>query len=171
MVHSLWPNTTVRHQTTRIENRMKNTNLLLSLIAAFAVAGCAGTPSQQSHESPPPKASRVQILMYDTTPRPATSHLDVCGSTPPQRPYKVIALLTCEGRVDQEVVMDTAIYYRARQMGADAVVNAGTITTQREGTVNVADTVGKQLLMNAVGVGGSGARSVFRVNALVYTDK
>jgi len=67
--------------------------------------------------------------------------------------------------------MDTAIYYRARQMGADAVVNAGTITTQKEGTVNVADTVGKQILMNAVGVGGSGARSVFRVNALVYTDK
>jgi S-formylglutathione hydrolase FrmB len=150
---------------------MKNIILFLSLIAAFAVAGCASTPSQQSHENPPPKAKRVQVLRYDTTPRPATVHLDVLASAPPQRPYKVIALLTCEGAVDQEVVMTTAIYYRARQLGADAVMNAGTITTQKEGTVNVADTVGKQIMMNAVGLGGSGARSVFRVNALVYTDK
>lgn len=67
--------------------------------------------------------------------------------------------------------MTTAIYYRARQIGADAVMSAGTITTQREATVNVADTVGKQLLMNAVDMGGSGARSVFRANAIVYTDK
>jgi hypothetical protein len=150
---------------------MKNTNLLLSLIAAFAVAGCASTPSQQSQEKPPPKANRVQILMYDSTPRPTTDHLDICGSNPPQRPYKIIALLTCEGAVDQEVVMTRAIYYRARQIGADAVVNTGTITTQKEGTVNVADTVGKQIFMNAVGMGGSGARSVFRANAIVYTDK
>ena len=109
--------------------------------------------------------------MYDTTPRPKTENLDICGPNPPQRPYKVIALLTCEGGVDQEVVMTTAIYYRARQIGADGVMNAGTITTQKEGTLNVADTVGKQIMMNAVGLGGNGARSVFRVNAIVYTDK
>jgi hypothetical protein len=29
------------------------------------------------------------------------------------------------------------------------------ITTQKEGTLNVADTVGKQIMMNAVGLGGS----------------
>lgn len=153
-----------------IRNIMKSNYLLLSLAAAFAVAGCTSTPSQFDGE-PPPKANRVQILMYDTTPRPKTDHLDIYGPNPPQRPYKVIALLTCEGAVDQEVVMTTAIYYRARQIGADGVINAGTITTQKEGTLNVADTVGKQIMMNAVGLGGSGARSVFRVNAIVYTDK
>jgi hypothetical protein len=154
---------------------MKNTNLLLSLIAAFAVAGCASTPSQQSHENPPPKANRVQILMYDTTSRSATEHLDVCGSTPPQRPYKVIALLTCEGAVDQEVVMDTAIYYRARQLGADAVMNAGTVTSQNGsgGIVAVGDArgVAAQAVFNSMGLGGRSTRCVFRDNAIVYTDK
>jgi hypothetical protein len=79
--------------------------------------------------------------------------------------------LTCEGAVDQEVVMTTAIFYRARQIGADGVMGAGTITTMKEGTLNVADTVGKQIMMNAVGLGGSGARCVFRYRAIVYEDK
>ena len=150
---------------------MKSKILLLSLAAAFAVAGCASIPSKQSHEKPPPKANRVQILVYDTAPRPKTTHLDVLGKNLPQRPYKVTALLTCEGGVDQEVVMTTAIYYRARQLGADAVMNAGNITTQTESTVNVATTVEAQIAMNVVGLGGSRARSVFRENAIVYTDK
>lgn len=149
---------------------MKIKLLLFSLAAAFAVAGCSSTSSEQSSEKPPPKASRVQILMYDN-PRPKTTHLDILGPNPPQRPFKVIALLTCEGAVDQEVVMTTAIYYRARQIGADGVINAGTITTQQEGSLNVADTVSKQIMMNAIGLGGSSARCVFRADAIVYTDK
>ncbi len=107
---------------------MKSEYLILSLAAAFALAGCASNSSQKDYEKPPPKADRVQILMIDNA-RPKTDHLDVYGSNPPQRPYKVIALLTCEGAVDQEVVMTAAIYYRARQIGADAVINAGTLTT------------------------------------------
>jgi hypothetical protein len=109
--------------------------------------------------------------MYDTTPRAATTHLDYCGTNPPQRPYKVIALLTCEGAVDQEVVMSTAIYYRARQIGADAVMNAGTITTQKETGGIYAGSVAQQAVLSSMGFGGSGARSVFRANAIVYTDK
>jgi hypothetical protein len=117
----------------------------------------------------------VQILMYDTTSRPATEHLDVCGSTPPQRPYKVIALLTCEGAVDQEVVMTTAIYYRARQLGADAVMNAGAVTSQNGsgGITAVGDArgVAYQAVFNSMGLGGRNSRCVFRDNAIVYTDK
>jgi hypothetical protein len=159
------------HPYIRFENFMKSKYLLLSLAAAFTVAGCASTPSQQSHEKAPPKANRVQILMYDTIPRPATDHLDICGSNPPQRPYKIIALLTCEGAVDQEAVMTTAIYYRARQMGADAVMNAGTVTTQK-GTGGIyAGNVAQQAVLSGMGFGGSSARSVFRANAIVYTDK
>lgn len=159
----------------------KSPFLVVSILALAAVAilnqGCASTSSQQSHDSkqniekPPPKANRVQILMYDTTPRPKTDQLDFYEQYLPQKPYKIIALLTCEGAVDQEVVMTTAIYYRARQIGADGVINAGTITTQKEGTLNVADTVEKQIAMNVLGLGGSGARSVFRYQAIVYTDK
>jgi hypothetical protein len=50
-------------------------------------------------------------------------------------------------------------------------MSANAITPQKEGTLNVADTVGKQIMMNAVGLGGSGARSVFRYRAIVYEDK
>ena len=108
--------------------------------------------------------------MYDSSPRIPTTNLDVCDSAT-QRPHKVIALLTCEGAVNQEVVMTRAIFYRARQIGADAVTNAGTITTQSETTVNVAQTFGQQIMMNAVGMGGSQARCIFRYYALVYADK
>jgi hypothetical protein len=150
---------------------MKNKILLISLAVALIMAGCSTTPEQCRPEAKPPKADRVQVLTYDTTPRTKTTHLDVYDTKPPERPYKVIALLTCEGAVDQEVVMTTAILYRARQIGADGVMSVGTITTQKEGTVNVATTVEAQIAMNVVGLGGSGARSVFRYRAIVYEDK
>lgn len=87
----------------------------------------------------------------------------------PQRPYKVIALLTCEGAVDQEVVMTTAIHYRARQIGADAVMSLNTINPQVD-TLNVTQGVAEQAVIRGLGIGSS-ARSVFRANAIVYTDK
>jgi hypothetical protein len=151
--------------------KIKTIQILFSLSLVIAVAGCSTTSDQSRPETKPPKADRVQVLMYDTTPRTKTTHLDVYDKIPPERPYKVIALLTCEGAVDQEVVMTTAILYRARQIGADGVLGAGTITTMKEGTVNVADTVGKQMMMNAMGLGGNSARSVFRYRAIVYEDK
>ena len=147
---------------------MKNTHLFLSLTVAFTVAGCAST-SQQTHEKSPPKASRVEILMYDTTPRPKTDHLDVFALDRPQKPHKVIALLTCEGAVDQEVVMTTAIHYRARQIGAEGVMNAGTINPHVD-TINITQGIAQQAMMRGMGIGGSG-RSIFRAYAIVYTDK
>jgi hypothetical protein len=150
---------------------MKCPYLLTSLVAALLMSGCASSSSEQSADKPPPKANRVQVLMYDTTPRPKTAHLDVFEQNPPDKSYKVIALLTCEGRVDQEVVMTTAIYYRARQIGADGVMNAGTINSQRESSVNVANSVGQQVMMNAMGMGGSEVRSIFRDYAFIYTGK
>lgn len=133
------------------------TNLLASLSLVLLASGCASTSYQQSQEKPPPKANRVQVVMYDTTPRPPTTRLDVYGMIPPQRPHRIIALLTCEGAVDQEAVMTRAIFYRARQLGADAVQNAGTINSVREGYY---------FFYYAPRM-----RSVFRYYALVYTDK
>ena len=71
--------------------------------------------------------------------------------------------------MNQEVVMTGAIYYRARQIGADAVMNAGTINTEVD-TINVTQGVVQQAMMSGMGLGSS-ARSIFRANALVYTDK
>jgi uncharacterized protein YceK len=134
---------------------MKSKILLMSLAVALIVAGCSTTSEQSRPETKQPKADRVQILMYDTTTRTKTTHLDIYDTKPPERPYKVIALLTCEGAVDQEVVMTTAILYRARQIGADGVISAGTTTIMKEGAL----------------VGGTSARSVFRYRAIVYEDK
>jgi hypothetical protein len=120
--------------------------------------------------NPPPKANRVQIMRYDSTYRPSTTELDVFGQIPPTRPYKVIALLTCEGRLDQEVVMTTAIYYQARQIGADGVINPNAVATQGDPTLHVADTVQKQVIMNPIGLEGNGQRCVFRAYAIVYTS-
>ena len=147
---------------------MKSKYLLQSLAAAFIIAGCSSTSSQQSAEKPPPKAGRVQILMYDTAPRPITTHLDICGTNAPQRPYKIIALLTCEGAVNQEVVMTAAIYYRARQIGAEAVMDAGTVNEEVD-TLNVTQGIAQQAMMSGLGL-GSTARCIFRANAIVYTD-
>jgi uncharacterized protein YceK len=133
---------------------MKSKKLLMSLAVALIMAGCSTTPEQSRPETKPPKADRVQVLMYDTTPRTKTTHLDLYDTKPPERPHKVIALLTCEGAVDQEVVMTTAILYRARQIGADAVVKVDTIYSQQGGLLS-----------------GSTTRCLFRAKAIVYADK
>jgi hypothetical protein len=131
--------------------------VVVSLLAMALASGCASTSSQQSHEKPPPKANRVQVAMYDTTPRPPTTSLDYCGVNPPTRPYRVIALLTCEGAPDQVVIMTAAIYYRARQMGANAVQDAGTIRTM---------SMGYYYFYTA-----PRPRCIFRDYAIVYTDQ
>ena len=99
--------------------------------------------------------------MYDTTTRTKTTHLDIYDTKPPERPYKVIALLTCEGAPKEEVVMTRAIFYRARMLGADAMLSADTSFGDSE-----------------IGLGGhggfgllGGTRCVFRARAVVYTDK
>jgi hypothetical protein len=145
----------LRQRNNQIRNYMKSKILFMSLAIALIVAGCSTTSEQSRPETKPLKADRVQILMYDTTTRTKTTHLDIYDTKPPERPYKVIALLTCEGAVDQEVVMTTAILYRARQIGADGVISAGTATIMKEGTL----------------IGGTSARSVFRYRAIVYEDK
>ena len=144
---------------------MKTKVFLLALAAITSFAGCVTSYFD------PPKADRVQIMRYDSTFRPSTTDLDVFGQIPPTRPYKVIALLTCEGRLDQEVVMTTAIYYKARQVGADGVINPNAVATHGDPTLHVADTVQKQVIMNPVGLEANNQRCVFRAYAFVYTDK
>ncbi|HEY3931043.1 MAG TPA: hypothetical protein VGM58_01595 [Verrucomicrobiae bacterium] len=140
---------------------MKKQKLLMSLALTLIVAGCA-TPHQDA-DTPPKHANRVQVAIYDSSPRPKTTHLDVYDTQPPQRPYKVIALLTCEGAPKEEAAMTTAILYRARMMGADAVMSANTSFTQEGG--------GFILGANGGFGGGTSTRCVFRARAIVYEDK
>ena len=69
-----------------------------------------------------------------------------------QKQYKEIALLTCDGTVNEELVMTEAIIYRARMIGADAV-----LILQRN---NYQEGVGP--------LGGGATRSVYRAKAVVY---
>ena len=86
------------------------------LIALFAV-GCATGPEAPKH------VDRVEVLVYDTTQRSKSDHLDRYEESQTiERPFKEIALLTCEGACKEEVVMTEAIFYRAKNLGADAVV-------------------------------------------------
>lgn len=142
---------------------MKRRTLLTSLSLAMVVAGCGTTSQQQGAGEPPEYADRAQVAMYDSSTRPQTSHVDVYDTTPPQRPYKVIALITCEGAPRHEAVMTTAILYRARTIGADAVMNADTAFTQKGGGVIWSRRGGFG--------GGSETRCVFRARAIVYEDK
>ena len=78
------------------------------------------------------------MSIYDSSPRPKTAHLDVYDTKAPERPYKVIALLTCEGAPKEEAAMTTAILYRARMMGAGfggcaiSLVEEGAVPELRE---------------------------------------
>jgi hypothetical protein len=96
--------------------------LLIILVVVLSVAGCATRPSEQNAK-PPKHANRVKLLMYDSSPRNVLEHIDVFDGTHPiQRPCRDIALLTCEGRPNEELVATEALIYRARMMGADAVL-------------------------------------------------
>ena len=132
-------------------------------VVAILNQGCATGPGpqQQGVETPPQHAKRVQVVMYDPTTRPESKNLDIYDTKEPDRPYKVIALLTCEGAPKEEAPMTAAIFYRARKMGADAVLHSDTSFGE-----------------SGIGVGGrggfgflSGTRCVFRARAIVYTDK
>jgi hypothetical protein len=153
---------TVPNRWTRLIARVNTRSLLTSLAFATLVVGCATTPPQPAPEKKPRKAARVEVLMYDSATRPATAHLDVYDKTPPERPHRVTALLTCEGAVDQEVVMTAAIFYRARQIGADAVIKLETIYTQPKDPA---------ILAGSVFGSGTGTRCVFQYRAIVYENK
>src|SRR5438445_1040255 len=119
-------------------------NVLATLTFLSFFIGCSTTPQEQGAEKPPKHARRVQVVIYDSTNRLKTSHLDIYDGRPglpalagrsrlPQKPYKEIALLTCEGAPKEEAEMTTAILYRARMLGADAVMTVDTAVTQNGG--------------------------------------
>jgi hypothetical protein len=127
---------------------MKIYQLCSPLFIALLAAGCASERSHQKAEGAPQHAGRVQVLQYDATPRNKSDQLDTYEETKSiQSPYKEIALLTCEGACHEEVEMTQAIFYRARMLGANGVIEL----TQGRAT-------------NAYG----SHRCVFRYKAIIY---
>jgi hypothetical protein len=131
--------------------------LLATLLVTLLVAGCATTRSPQRAERPPEHAARVKMVIYDSSPRSKLDHIGVFDQTQPiTKPHKNIALLTCEGAPHEEPEMTEAIIYRARMLGADAVIILPINSYQQGGA-----------FFGGSGGGGDG-RCVFRGEAVVY---
>ncbi|HEY2329253.1 MAG TPA: hypothetical protein VGI63_05515 [Verrucomicrobiae bacterium] len=129
---------------------MKNIAILLTVVI---LAGCA-TKSPDSHKLTRREAqclNRVQVLMYDSSPRTPLKTIDLYDETKPiTKPNKQIAFLTCEGTAREEIDMTKGMIEKARLLGADAIVI-------------MSPSLGSDFQM-----GHGGSRAVFRCKAVVY---
>jgi hypothetical protein len=121
----------------------------LVILLAVIAASCSTAPKQKS-EAPVKHAERVRIVQYDSVTRPPTANMEIFDLTRsdhnPIRPYKIIALLTCEGAVQEEPEMLNAIAYRARRLGADCL-----IIRPPDRTYSLWSTFGERRLFSAQG--------------------
>ena len=121
------------------------------------MTGCE-TTQPSNVEKPVKSAGRVKVALYDSSSRNPTRELDVYNSESQiQKPHRIIALLTCEGPAHQEGELVNAINYRARQIGANAVI------------VLEADRPNEKLLFSNPIFQPADSR-VFRAQAVVYSD-
>ena len=100
--------------------------LLTLLLALLLIAGCA---TKQAREEKAKQnytdklRQRVQIATYDSSPRGQVERIDIYDETHTiSKPHKDIALVTCEGTPSEESPMTEAIIYRAKMIGADAII-------------------------------------------------
>ena len=129
------------------------------ILLALALIGCSTSHEAKtsSTEQPPKHMGRVQFVAYDSVTRPMTASVEVF-ETPPARRHKQIALITCEGAYHEEAVMTKAILFKARQLGADAIVRNDANTVQTGGGG----------MYRGTGGGKLGGRSLFHASAIVW---
>jgi len=85
--------------------------------------GCSTTPSGNPADPAPKYAGRINVARYDVTPRvPSTAFEVFTRADEVQQPYKIIALLSHESKPKDSGLMINAIAWRARQLGADAMI-------------------------------------------------
>ena len=103
---------------------MQMKRLSLAMLITLMSVGCATDKSAKPMaEKPPAFAKRVEVAAYDSAPRDKSEHVDVFDDSKlAQKPFKEIGLLTCEGTVKEEGAIKQAITYRARMMGANAII-------------------------------------------------
>ena len=87
------------------------------------LTGCATPPAQVANSNDPPVryARYVQVATFDATPRPATTKLNVLQDAPTQK-FHPIAQLTIDGESENEGKLINALAWKARQLGADALL-------------------------------------------------
>lgn len=127
------------------------------LLFTTLLTSCSSTPDPNG---PPRYADRLKIAVFDATPRAATSSVDVFDETTKvTRPYKIIAQLGRNAKPTDSSLIINAIAWRARQMGADAIIllpaqSTGWKVNNRWGNPSVEQT-----------------EPIYNANAIIYTDR
>lgn len=85
------------------------------------LASCSSTPVANPNDPPVRYARYVQVAIFDSSPRSATTKLDILQTAPTQKNH-VIAELTIEGSAENEGKLINALAWKVRQLGADALV-------------------------------------------------
>lgn len=97
-------------------------NLIITTVMTALLIGCSSMP-QIASEKPPKHAKRVQVALFDSAARPPTTNLDIFdAANKVKRSHRLVATLTCDGPPSEEGVMINAIAYRARVLGAQAMI-------------------------------------------------
>lgn len=97
---------------------------VIMLATLALLVGCSNTPStpiSSSGDPPVRYAGKVQVATFDSSPRPPTIKLVVIQETPTQK-FHVIAQLTIFGKTQDEGRLANALAWKARQIGADALL-------------------------------------------------
>ena len=129
------------------------------LCAVLCLSACS---SHKDPNAPPRYASSVIITSYTTTTYPPTHDLTVYNQGDKIPPHKIIAMLSRHGHERDQGKILNAIAWKARQLGAQAII----LLDPRE--------PGSEY--SAVVAGGfasaktSKEQPVWRANAIIYTD-
>ena len=146
-----------RTLTPNVHTKMKI--LCVLSVLCVLITGCQEyTVNSKTGERVPRYAGRIQVALYDQTTRPENPNFEVFARPEDvKRPYKIIALLAHEANPEDEAMMMNAIAYRAKKLGADAmiVLNQQANNAQVNQVVQIANNERKP--------------QIYRANAIIYT--
>jgi hypothetical protein len=116
---------------------MKTVRMFATLLL---LVSCSSTPSTPASSDPPVSfAGDVKVAIYDTTPRPHTDKLAILAESPSGKCH-IIATLTIDGgerSAENEALLINALAWKARQMGADAIVRLPRLGQRRYGAFGI----------------------------------
>lgn len=143
----------------QIVNRTKV--LYAAIAGALTLAsGCATDPTS-AQKTAVPHAGRVQVALYDTTPRPpSTSAPEISRHDAELRGYQPIATLTINGRAVDEGALYNALAARARELGAQAIIRLPTELPYH----HYGEYASQRVSVRELG------ERVFRCEAIIFTD-
>ena len=121
--------------------------------------GVIGCKSTNYTERPPRYGTSVQVVAYDSTPRKVNPDFQVFAreADVPQ-PFKIIAMVCRNAKPQDQGLMMQAISWRAKQLGADAMI------------VLPPEATGYSWGMAGNFAGGGPNQPIYRAHAVVYTS-